>query len=72
VDNLNVTQHYGGCGQYNHGATSTVDLMPDADGGWGPHVLSGILSTLAPPLTPDEPGAAAISRLNRISRWAQW
>jgi hypothetical protein len=63
---FNVTQHYGDCLEYSLGTLNNTD----DDGGWGPHVRSEHLIVMG--LTEDDPKMLDISRLNRISRWAQW
>jgi hypothetical protein len=59
------TQHYGDCWYYS--LSADADSADVADGGWGPHVINGILASLG--LVP-EPGGN-YSRVNRISRFVK-
>jgi hypothetical protein len=57
----NVAQHYCACWNYNLGSDADAPLL---DGGWGPHVATGVLSAMG--LGGD---ATNYSRVRRITRW---
>ncbi len=63
-DYANVAQHYCACWNMNLGADADADHL---DGGWGPHVGSGVAAGLG--IATD---GTSYTRVMRISRWARW
>jgi hypothetical protein len=60
----NVTQHYGGCWNYNLGADADGSID---DGRVGPHLYSPVASAMG--LSTD---GSAYTRVRRISRFVKW
>jgi len=66
VDYGNVAQHYGDCWVYNLGANANAPVL---DGGVGPHVNDGVLTSLGLALQPSSGGYSQVARIARFTRW---